>query len=99
MIGLSGTGERSKGFLVQFKSKHIGMVQRQLGVPADKDYTESGKERWKPNEKLVTMSSLLALRCTTRCGRCRNDRGADASGQHRTAHPAADRQAKRKGVI
>lgn len=57
MIGLSGTGERSKGFLVQFKSKHIGMVQRQLGVPADKDYTESGKERWKPNEKLVTMSS------------------------------------------
>lgn len=57
MIGLSGTGERSKSFLVQFKSKHIGMVQRQLGVPADKDYTESGKERWKPNEKLVTMSS------------------------------------------
>lgn len=57
MIGLSGTSEKSKGFLVQFKSKHIGMVQRQLGVPADKDYTESGKERWKPNEKLVTMSS------------------------------------------
>lgn len=57
MIGLSGTGGRSKGFLVQFKSKHIGMVQRQLGVPADKDYTESGKKRWKPNEKLVTMSS------------------------------------------
>ena len=57
MIGLSGTSEKSKGFLVQFKSKHIGMVQRQLGVPADKDYTESGKERWQPNEKLVTMSS------------------------------------------
>lgn len=57
MIGLSGTSEKSKGFLVQFKSKHIGMVQRQLGVPADKDYTESGKERWKPNEKLATMSS------------------------------------------
>lgn len=57
MIGLSGTSEKSKGFLVQFKSKHIGMVQRQLGVPADKDYPESGKERWKPNEKLVTMSS------------------------------------------
>ena len=28
MIGLSGTSEKSKGFLVQFKSKHIGMVQR-----------------------------------------------------------------------
>lgn len=43
--------------LVQFKSKHIGMVQRQLGIPADKDYTESGKKRWKPNEKLATLSS------------------------------------------
>lgn len=57
MIGLGGTSEKSKGFLVQFKSKHIGMVQRRLGVPADKDYTESGKKRWKPNEELVTMSS------------------------------------------
>lgn len=57
MIGLGGTSEKSKGFLVQFKSKHIGMVQRQLGVPADKDYTENGKKRWKPNERLVTMSS------------------------------------------
>lgn len=57
MIGLGGTSEKSKDFLVQFKSKHIGMVQRQLGVPADKDYTESGKKRWKPNEELVTMSS------------------------------------------
>lgn len=57
MIGLGGTSEKSKGFLVQFKSKHIGMVQRQLGVPADKDYTENGKKHWKPNERLVTMSS------------------------------------------
>lgn len=57
MIGLGGTSEKSKGFLAQFKSKHIGMVQRRLGVPADKDYTESGKKRWKPNEELVTMSS------------------------------------------
>lgn len=57
MIGLGGTSEKSKDFLVQFKSKHIGMVQRRLGVPADKDYTESGKKRWKPNEELVTMSS------------------------------------------
>ena len=49
MIALGGTSDKSKGFLVQFKSKHIGMVQRQLGIPADKDYTESGKKRWKPN--------------------------------------------------
>jgi hypothetical protein len=57
MIALGGTSDKSKGFLVQFKSKHIGMVQRQLGIPADKDYTESGKKRWKPNEKLETLSS------------------------------------------
>lgn len=57
MIGLGGTSEKSKGFLVQFKSKHIGMVQRKLGVPAQKEYTENGKKRWKPNEELATMSS------------------------------------------
>lgn len=60
MQNLTGTSEKSKGFLVQFKSGHMGMVQRQLGVPAAKDYTESGKKRWKPNEKLVTMSSPSA---------------------------------------
>lgn len=57
MIALSGTSSKSKGFLVQFKSKHIGMVQRKLGVPAKKDVTENGKKRWKPNEELATMSS------------------------------------------
>ena len=49
MIDLGGTSSKSKGFLVKFQSGHIGMVQRQLGVPADKDYTASGKKRWKPN--------------------------------------------------
>lgn len=57
MIDLGGTSSKSKGFLMKFQSGHIGMVQRQLGVPADKDYTASGKKRWKPNEKLVTMPS------------------------------------------
>lgn len=57
MIDLGGTSSKSKGFLVKFQSGHIGMVQRQLGVPADKDYTASGKKRWKTNEKLVTMPS------------------------------------------
>lgn len=32
-------------------------AELQLGIPADKDYTESGKKRWKPNEKLATLSS------------------------------------------
>lgn len=57
MTGLTGTSEKSKGFLVKFKSNHVGMVQRLLGVPADNEYTASGKKRWNPNEKLATMSS------------------------------------------
>ena len=39
MIDLGETSAKSKGFLVKFKSGHVGMVQRQLGVPPDKDYT------------------------------------------------------------
>lgn len=57
MTNLSGSSSKSKGFLVKFQSGHVGMVQRQLGVPAQRDHTMSGKVRWKPNEKLVTMSS------------------------------------------
>ncbi|MFQ7320049.1 MAG: hypothetical protein ACLROS_03630 [Faecalibacterium sp.] len=56
MKNLSGDGRMSKGFLVKFKSGHIGMVQRNTGKmgPA---YTASGKVRWSPNHLLETMSS------------------------------------------
>ena len=56
----------SKGFLVEFKSGHIGMVQRLIGVKAKTDtpLTERGYPRWKNKngivERLVTMGSPSA---------------------------------------
>ena len=56
----------SKGFLVEFKSGHIGMVQRLIGVKAKTDtpLTERGYPRWKNKngivEQLVTMGSPSA---------------------------------------
>lgn len=49
-------GEVSKGFLVEFKSGHIGMVQRDIGSRSKSDTTARGYRRWKPNEALVTMA-------------------------------------------
>ena len=42
---ITGIGTVSYTHLDVYKRQ----VQRQLGIPADKDYTESGKKRWKPN--------------------------------------------------
>ena len=73
MIALGGTSDNSKGFLVQFKSKHIGMVQRQLGVPADKDYTErAARNAGSRTRSWQHCPALPALQCTIPCGRCRN---------------------------
>lgn len=60
-----GRGEMSKGFLVEFKSGHVGMVQRDIGSNSSRKVTEkSGKPRWKNKagqvEKLVTMGSPSA---------------------------------------
>ena len=58
--------EVSKGFLVEFKSGHIGMVQRLIGVKAKTDtpLTERGYPRWKNKngivEQLVTMGAPSA---------------------------------------
>lgn len=56
MSNLSGDGRLSKGFLVKFKSGHVGMVQRNPDKPGPA-YTASGKVRWSPNHLLETMSS------------------------------------------
>ena len=56
MRNLSGDGQMSKGFLVKFKSGHVGMVQRNPDKPGPA-YTASGKVRWSPNHLLETMSS------------------------------------------
>lgn len=49
-------GAVSKGFLVEFKSGHIGMVQRVIGSRAKSSVTARGFYRWEPNERLETMS-------------------------------------------
>jgi hypothetical protein len=61
---LPGKGNLSKGFLLQFKSGHIGMVQRDIGSESEHHTTMNGHPRRKNKdgqvEKLVTMGSLSA---------------------------------------
>lgn len=62
---LTGDGNRlSKGFLVEFKSGHVGMVQRRIGSNSSHKTTERGYPRWTTGdgrvEKLVTMGSPSA---------------------------------------
>jgi len=49
-------GQMSKGFLVEFKSGHIGMVQRVIGSRSASSTTARGYRRWEPNERLETMA-------------------------------------------
>lgn len=64
MKPLTGTGNLSKGFLVEFKSGHVGMVQRIIGAPSRSTVTARGKPRWKSAsgvvEKVQTMGSPSA---------------------------------------
>lgn len=65
MIPLTGQGNLSKGFLVEFKNGHIGMVQRVIGSKSRNTVTyRSGVPRWKNAlgnvEKLRTMGSPSA---------------------------------------
>ena len=57
-LGGSGTG-KSKAFLVKFTSGHVGMVERQAGTSGPA-LTQTGKRRWKPNNKLYTLGSASA---------------------------------------
>ncbi len=64
MRALTGTSGLSKGFLVEFKSGHVGMVQRRIGSNSSHKVTERGHPRWTTKdgrvEKLVTMGSPSA---------------------------------------
>lgn len=57
-------GKYSKGFLVEFKSGHVGMVQRHIGSSSSHTTTERGYPRWRTKdgrvEKLETMGSPSA---------------------------------------
>lgn len=61
---LTGIAQLGKGFLVEFKSGHVGMVQRVLGSDTGKKTTARGYRRWTtPDgrvEKLKTMGSPSA---------------------------------------
>lgn len=65
LTALTGDGgSLSKGFLVEFKSGHVGMVQRRIGSNSSHKVTERGHPRWTNSdgkvEKLVTMGSPSA---------------------------------------
>ena len=65
MRELSGRGNRSKAFLVEFHNKngnnHIGMVQRVIGSKSEHTRTKRDRPRWRNSkgnvEKLVTLGS------------------------------------------
>jgi hypothetical protein len=61
---LPGKGNLSKGFLLQFKSGHIGMVQRVIGSSSKNTTTANGHPRWTNErgqvEKLQTMGAPSA---------------------------------------
>ena len=61
---LPGKGNLSKGFLMEFKSGHIGMVQRVIGSSSKNTETARGRPRWQNErgqvEKLQTMGAPSA---------------------------------------
>lgn len=64
MKPLPGEGNKAKAFLAEFKSGHVGMVQRIVGSSSDHIVTKSGAPRWRNRqgnvEKLVTLGSPSA---------------------------------------
>ena len=64
MKPLTGEARMSKGFVLQFKSGHVGMVQRVIGSNSSRKLTARGKPRWTTKdgrvEKLRTMGSPSA---------------------------------------
>ena len=44
---LTGGGAYSKGFLAEFKSGHVGMIQRHIGAASSETTTKSGARRWR----------------------------------------------------
>lgn len=61
---LTGKGNLSKGFLMEFQSGHIGMVQRIIGSSSKHTETARGRPRWRNGdgkvEKLQTMGAPSA---------------------------------------
>ncbi len=66
MKPLTGTAGFSKGFVLEFSSGHVGMVQRVIGSSSSNTTTARGYERWTNSEgnveKLQTMGSPSATK-------------------------------------
>lgn len=64
MKPLPGSGNKGKAFLAEFKSGHVGMVQRVIGSSSSNTMTAKGRPRWRNAagdvEKLVTLGSPSA---------------------------------------
>ena len=50
---LTGDGAYSKGFLAEFKSGHIGMIQRHFGAESERTTTATGARRWRSKSGVV----------------------------------------------
>lgn len=46
-------GQGSKGFLAEFKSGHVGMIQRHIGAASSETTTKSGARRWRSKSGIV----------------------------------------------
>lgn len=46
-------GQGSKGFLAEFKSGHVGMIQRHIGAASRETTTKSGAPRWRSKSSVV----------------------------------------------
>jgi hypothetical protein len=64
MKPLTGTANLGKGFVLEFQSGHVGMVQRVIGSNSNNRVTKKGYQRWTTGdgrvEKLQTMGSPSA---------------------------------------
>lgn len=67
MKALTGKGRLSKGFLVEFKSGHVGMVQRIVGTGRFHYTVRSGAPS--TSDKMQTMAAPARRRCTRPSGR------------------------------
>lgn len=56
---LTGEAHLSKGFVLEFKSGHVGMVQRVIGSSSKNVKTRNGYERWRNREGKVEKTQTM----------------------------------------
>lgn len=102
MKNLGAEDGKSKGFLVEFKSGHIGMVQRRNGVSSASQTTERGYWRWKNRSGIVEKIETMSRPGGSTMGRAVWYRGVDETAAENLARFVDERieqvidRAKRK---